>query len=112
MVSTLEAGYERLVQSLHILIIDDNAFMRRIVRNLLVNLGIKTIYEATDGIAGLEAIRTNAPDVVILDWEMPLLNGPELLRIVRSPGVFPIPDVPVIMLSSHVERWRVLEAHT
>ena len=44
-------------------------------------------------------IRTASPDVVILDWEMPLLNGPELVRIVRSPGVFPMPDIPIIMLS-------------
>ena len=47
---------------------------------------------------------------MILDWELPLLNGAELVRIVRSPGVFPVPDVPIIMLSSHGERWRVIEA--
>jgi FixJ family two-component response regulator len=47
---------------------------------------------------------------VILDWEMPLLSGPELVRIVRSPGVFPMPDVPIIMLTGHCERWRVVEA--
>ena len=50
------------------------------------------------------------PDVIILDWEMPLLNGPELVRIVRSPGVFPVPDVPIIMLSGHGERWRIVES--
>ena len=48
--------------------------------------------------------------MVVLDWEMPLLNGAELVRIVRSPGVFPMPDVPIIMLSGHGERWRVVEA--
>ena len=37
-------------------------------------------------------------------------NGAELVRIVRSPGVFPVPDVPIIMLTGHVERWRVIEA--
>jgi DNA-binding response OmpR family regulator len=41
---------------------------------------------------------------------MPLLNGPELVRIVRSPGVFPTPDNPIIMLSAHGERWRILES--
>jgi DNA-binding response OmpR family regulator len=101
---------ERLVQSLAVLVIDDNQYMRKIVRNLLMNIGIKTIYEAGDGIAGLEAIRTVAPDMVLLDWEMPLLNGAELVRIVRSPGVFPMPDVPIIMLSGYGERWRVIEA--
>jgi two-component system chemotaxis response regulator CheY len=66
--------------------------------------------KAGDGIAALDTIRTVGPDVVILDWEMPLLNGAELVRIVRSPGVFPMPDVPIIMLSGHGERWRVVEA--
>src|SRR5256885_4620942 len=101
---------DKLVQSLTVLVVDDNQYMRKVVRNILVNLGVKNIHEAQDGIAGLEAIRMFAPDLVILDWEMPLLNGAELVRIVRSPGVFPVPDVPIIMLTGHVERWRVIEA--
>jgi two-component system chemotaxis response regulator CheY len=99
-----------LVQALSVLVVDDNQYMRKMVRNLLVNCGIKEIYEAADGIAALDAIRTMAPDVVILDWEMPLLSGAELVRIVRSPGVFPMPDIPIIMLTGHCERWRVVEA--
>jgi two-component system, chemotaxis family, chemotaxis protein CheY len=99
-----------LVQSLSVLVVDDNQYMRKMVRNLLVNCGIKEIYEAADGVAALDAIRTMAPDVVILDWEMPLLSGAELVRIVRSPGVFPMPDIPIIMLTGHCERWRVVEA--
>jgi two-component system chemotaxis response regulator CheY len=110
MQSTTVSKIGALVQSTQVLIIEDNQYMRKVIRNLLVNLGVKNIQEASDGIAGLEAIRMYEPDVVILDWEMPLLSGPELLRIVRSPGVFPIPDVPVIMLTGHVERWRVMEA--
>ncbi len=110
MQSTLWKSVQGMVQSLGILVVDDNQYMRKVVRNLLVNVGIKKIFEAGDGIAGLEAIRTVQPDLVILDWEMPLLNGPELVRIVRSPGVFPMPDLPIIMLSAHGERWRVVEA--
>ncbi len=101
---------EGVIQSLCVLIVDDNQYMRKMVRTLLVNCGVKEIFEASDGIAALDAIRTVAPDVVILDWEMPLLSGPELVRIVRSPGVFPMPDVPIIMLTAHGERWRVVEA--
>jgi two-component system, chemotaxis family, chemotaxis protein CheY len=101
---------ENIIQSLCILVVDDNQYMRKMVRNLLVNCGIKDIYEAGDGIAALDTIRTVAPDAVILDWEMPLLSGPELVRIIRSPGVFPMPDVPIIMLTGHCERWRVVEA--
>jgi CheY-like chemotaxis protein len=101
---------EALVQQLRVLVVDDNAFMRAIVRRLLSNIGVKRIIEARDGIAALEKMREETPDVVILDWEMPLLNGPELVRIVRSPGIFPTPDIPIIMLSAHVEHWRILES--
>ena len=99
-----------LIQALCIVVVDDNQHMRKMIRTLLVNCGIKDICEAPDGIAALDLIRTVGPDVVILDWEMPLLSGAELVRIVRSPGVFPIPDVPIIMLSGYGERWRVVEA--
>jgi CheY-like chemotaxis protein len=101
---------EAAIRSLTILVVDDNPYMRKIVRNLLVNVGVKDVHEASDGIAALDAIRTVGPDVVILDWELPLLDGSELVRIVRSPGAFPMPDIPIIMLSSFGERWRVTEA--
>lgn len=101
---------EGMLASLDVLIVDDNQFMRKTVRNILVNLGIKSIMEAADGLEGLDTIRAHAPDVVIVDWEMPRLNGADMVRTIRSPGVFPIPDVPIIMLTSHVERWRVMEA--
>ena len=92
------------------LVVDDNAYMRKLVRSMLGNLGVKTVFEAGDGIDALELIRNVAPDVVILDWEMPLLNGPELVRIVRSPGVFPTPDIPIIMLTAHADRMRILHS--
>lgn len=99
-----------LIQQLSVLIVDDNQYMRKILRGLLIAIGVKVLYEAEDGISGLELVRTLSPDIVVLDWEMPLLNGPEFIRIVRSPGVFPTPDLPIIMLSGYRERWRVLEA--
>ncbi len=100
---------QALIQQLSVLVVDDNAFMRKLVRSMLNNIGVKTVFEAADGIDALEMIRTAGPDVVILDWEMPLLNGPELVRIVRSPGVFPIPDIPIIMLTGHGERRRIMQ---
>jgi len=98
-----------LIKQLTVLVVDDNAFMRKLVRGMLLSIGVKTVLEASDGIEGLESIRSAFPDVVILDWEMPLLNGPELVRIVRSPGLFPMPDIPIIMLPGHGERWRIVE---
>jgi two-component system chemotaxis response regulator CheY len=100
----------KIVESCSVLVVDDNHYSRKLIRMLLANIGIKKVHEAADGLACLEAIRAVGPDVVILDWEMPLLNGAELVRIVRSPGVFPMPDIPIVMISGHGERWRVVEA--
>src|SRR6201989_3325690 len=110
MESFLPRKVEKLLQSIEVLVIDDNPYMRKVIRNILTSIGVKNVHEAGDGVPGLGAIRMFAPSLVILDWEMPLLNGAELVRIVRSPGVFPVPDVPIIMLTGHVERWRVIEA--
>jgi two-component system, chemotaxis family, chemotaxis protein CheY len=96
--------------ALRVLIVDDDATMRRVARSLLQTIGIKNIQEAGDGRSGLDAICTLAPDVVILDWEMPRPNGPEFVRTVRSPETFPFPDVSIIMLTAHGERSRVVEA--
>jgi CheY-like chemotaxis protein len=68
------------------------------------------VYEAPDGPAGLEMIRNNQPDVVIVDWQMPGLDGAAFVRMVRSPETFPYPDIPIIMLTGHGERSRVVEA--
>lgn len=108
--STSLRDVKKLVQSIRVLIVDDNQYQRNVIRMLLMNIGVKKLYEAGDGMAALDTIRTVGPDLVILDWEMPFLSGPELVRVVRQPGVFPIPDVPIIMLSAHCERWRVVEA--
>ena len=101
---------ERMIQDLNILIVDDNAFMRKVTRMMLMNLGAKSVIEAADGLAALEAIRNRDPDIMLIDWDMPVLNGIEVLRIVRSPGVFPRPNLPAIMLTSRAQRAQVAEA--
>jgi two-component system chemotaxis response regulator CheY len=93
-----------------VLVVDDEHYMRKVVRTLLMSIGFRTIYEAPDGPTGLETIRTMAPDVVIVDWQMPGLDGASFVRIVRSPDTFPYPNVPIIMLTGHSERSRVIEA--
>ena len=101
---------EKMLQGLTILVVDDNAHMRRLTRMMLTNLGAKSVLEAPDGLAALEVIRTADPDVMLHDWDMPVLNGIEVLRIVRSPGVFPRPNPPVIMLATRAQRSHVNEA--
>jgi two-component system, chemotaxis family, chemotaxis protein CheY len=100
---------QRLV-ALKVLIVDDEPTMRKVTRSLLQAIGVRTIYDANDGNSGLKAIRTLLPDVVIVDWEMPSPNGPEFVRMVRSPDTFPLPHVPIIMLTGHGERSRVVAA--
>jgi two-component system, chemotaxis family, chemotaxis protein CheY len=98
------------LRALKVLIVDDEHTMRKVTRSLLQAIGVRHIYEANDGKSGLEKICSVAPDIVILDWEMPEPNGLEFMRQVRSPGTFPLPDVAVIMLTCHGERSRVVEA--
>lgn len=101
---------QELVKSTRVLVVDDDYYMRKVIRSLLQASGIKTCYDAPDGLAGLESVIALNPDVVLLDWDMPDINGGEFMRIVRSPLTFPLPAVPVIMLTGNVERDRVIEA--
>jgi two-component system, chemotaxis family, chemotaxis protein CheY len=107
---TIPSEISKQLESLKVLIVDDEFGMRKVTRALLQAIGVRTIYEAFDGRSGLDAIRAHEPDVVILDWEMPSPNGPEFVRLVRSPESFPLPDIPIIMLTGHGERSRVVEA--
>lgn len=99
-----------LLASLKVLVVDDEHYMRKVVRTMLMAIGVRTVYDAPDGINGLEAIRTYAPDLVIVDWGMPGLDGAGFVRMVRSPETFPYPDVPIIMLTGNGQRERVVEA--
>ena len=101
---------EAMIQGLNILIVDNNSYMRRLTRMMLTNLGAKSVLEAPDGLEGLEMIRTCDPDVMLLDWDMPVLDGMEVMRIVRSPGVFPRPNLPIIMLTTRANRSAVTQA--
>ena len=101
---------EKAMEGLVVLIADNNAYTRRLTRTMLTNLGAKSVYEAGDGAAALDAIRTVNPDVMILDWDMPILDGREVMRIVRSPGMFPKPNLPIIMLTDRGLRSRVTTA--
>jgi two-component system chemotaxis response regulator CheY len=108
--TALTSPFDEITGSIRVLIAEDNQYLRKLIRNLLVNVGIKRIDEVLDGLAGYEAIKSLDPDVVILDWDLPLLNGVELVRIVRTPGMLAKPGVPVIMFGASAARWRIAEA--
>ena len=101
---------EELLSNLKILVVDHNGYMRRLTRIMLSNIGVKSVLEAADGLLALELIRGLDPDAMLLDWDLPLLNGAELMRIVRSPGMFSRPNLPTIMLSARANPTHVREA--
>ena len=78
-----------------------NAYLRKLTRTMLTSIGARAVYEAADGLAALEIVRTMSPDILLLDWQLPVLSGPQIMRIVRSPDVFSKPILPIIMLMSH-----------
>ena len=66
------------------LVVDDFATMRRIVRNLLTDIGHSNVEEAEDGVDALEKLETGAFDVVLTDWNMPRMDGLTLLQTIRQ----------------------------
>ena len=95
---------------LRFLVIDDNAHMRRMLRTLLYGFGAREVHEAEDGAAGLEAFNQHSPDIIITDWAMPIFDGIELTQMIRQPGANSNPYVPIIMLTGHSEKKRVVSA--
>jgi CheY-like chemotaxis protein len=84
--------------------------MRRILRTLLHGYGAREVYEAEDGAAGLEAFTHYMPDIIIADWVMPIFDGLELAQMIRQPGANANPYVPIIMLTGHSEKKRIVNA--
>lgn len=95
---------------LRFLIIDDSQFMRKVLKALLHGFGAREVLEAEDGATGLEAFMTHAPDIVILDWEMPILDGLEVTRMIRQPTTSVNPFAPIIVVTGHSEKRRVTMA--
>jgi len=71
-------------KTIKILIVDDFATMRKVVRNLLKQVGYEDIVEAEDGIMALKALKSQKIDVIVSDWNMPNMSGLELLKAVRA----------------------------
>ena len=95
--------------SLTFLLVEDSAYMRTILRTMLQGFGARRIVEAEDGASGLEAMDRANPDILILDWVMPILDGADMVRMIRSPNN-PFAYIPIIMVTAHTERSRIVEA--
>ena len=98
------------LQSLSILLADDNQHMRAITSAILQSAGVRKIREVPDGAMALEALREQAVDLVIVDFNMFPLDGVEFTRLVRNSPDSVNPYLPIIMMTGHSEKHRVMEA--
>ena len=97
-------------KNLRFLVVDDFSTMRRIVRNLLKELGFTNVDEAGDGQVALHKLKTQHFDFVVSDWNMPNMTGIELLRAVRADGQ--IKHLPFLMITAEAKRENIIEAAT
>ncbi|AOM01348.1 chemotaxis protein CheY [Cobetia marina] len=94
--------------SLRILVVDDFPTMRRIVRNLLKELGFTNVEEAEDGQQALEALRQGSYGLVISDWNMPNLDGLQMLRQIRASEA--LASLPVLMVTAEAKKENIIAA--
>ncbi len=98
------------LNSLHALVVDDNAHMRTIVVAILRGIGVGVIKEAADGADALDVMRNGIPDFIICDLNMSPVDGLEFCQMVRRAPDSPHPFVPIIMMTGHTERSKVRAA--
>ena len=91
-----------------ILVVDDFPTMRRIIRNLLKDLGFENVEEAEDGVQGLDKLRNGNFDFVVSDWNMPNLDGLSMLKQIRADPV--LSDLPVLMVTAEAKRPNIIAA--
>ncbi len=94
--------------NMRILVVDDFSTMRRIVRNILRQLGFNNIVEADDGSTAWEVLNKDQVDFIVSDWNMPNMSGIELLRKVRSSEEFA--DLPFLMVTAEAQQENIIEA--
>lgn len=95
--------------NMKILVVDDFSTMRRIVRNLLKELGFANVHEAEDGVDALNKLRGEKNyEFVVSDWNMPNMTGIELLRNIRADAA--LKHLPVLMVTAEAKRENIIEA--
>jgi two-component system chemotaxis response regulator CheY len=95
---------------LKILMVDDNHHMRVLLTEILRAIGVKLIFEASDGAEALQVMRSQAIDIVMTDLAMQPLDGIDFVRLLRNSGDSPNQLIPVIMITGHSTMRRVGEA--
>ncbi|HMS85427.1 MAG TPA: chemotaxis response regulator CheY [Nitrospira sp.] len=94
--------------SMKILIVDDMVTMRRIVKNVLKQLGFSNIDEAENGQDGLQKLKSSKYDFVVSDWNMPVMTGIDMLRAIRADEQ--LKTIPVLMVTAEAQQKNLVEA--
>ncbi|HZH57244.1 MAG TPA: chemotaxis response regulator CheY [Burkholderiaceae bacterium] len=95
-------------KTMKILIVDDFPTMRRIIKNLLKDLGFENVDEAEDGAMGLEKLRNGNFDFVVSDWNMPNMDGLEMLKSIRADPN--LSKLPVLMVTAEAKKENIIAA--
>jgi two-component system chemotaxis response regulator CheY len=95
-------------KDLRFLVVDDYSTMRRIVKNLLHDLGYPNVAEADDGKTALPMLQGGGYDFVVTDWNMPGMPGLDLLKAIRADGK--LKEMPVLMVTAEAKREQIVEA--
>ncbi|MBY0575244.1 MAG: chemotaxis response regulator CheY [Gallionellaceae bacterium] len=96
------------IEETKFLVVDDFSTMRRIVRNLLKELGFTNVQEAEDGVEALKKLHADPFDFVVSDWNMPNMTGIELLRAIRKDDK--LKHLPVLMVTAEAKKENIIEA--
>ena len=95
-------------KNLRFLVVDDFSTMRRIVRNLLKELGFSNVDEAEDGVIALGKLKSDKFDFVVSDWNMPNMTGIDLLRSIRADAA--LKHLPVLMVTAEAKKENIIMA--
>ena len=95
-------------KNLRFLVVDDFSTMRRIVRNLLKELGFSNVDEAEDGVIALGKLKSDKFDFVVSDWNMPNMTGIDLLRSIRADTA--LKHLPVLMVTAEAKKENIIMA--
>lgn len=94
--------------NMKVMIVDDFATMRRIVKNILIQLGFKNFLEADDGSTAWDILQKEEVNMIVSDWNMPKMTGIELLKKVRADDRFA--NLPFLMVTAEAQKENIIEA--
>ena len=101
-------GSKEVRKTMKVLVVDDFPTMRRIIRNLLKDLGFENVEEAEDGAMGLEKLRHGNFDLVVSDWNMPNMDGLAMLQKIRAESA--LAKLPVLMVTAEAKKENIIAA--